>query len=66
MSREAINLLKLKADEAKAKLFLGVIDYEEAKKEAAPYIEAFNNKSKEIAKKYNQRPKMLNVAGFFR
>ncbi len=58
--------LKMKADMAKANLRLGIITYEEAKEAIQPYIKAFNKKSKEIAKKYNQRPRTITAASFLR
>ena len=58
--------LKAKADMAKANLYLGVFTYEEAKEAIQPYVKAYNKKSKEIAKKYNQRPRTITVAGYLR
>lgn len=66
MDKEKIKILKAQADEAKASLKLGFIDYAEAKKMASPYVKAFNEKSREIAKKYNQRPRTINVASYLR
>jgi DNA anti-recombination protein RmuC len=39
---------------------------EEAKKEIEPFIAAFNEKSKEIAKKYKMKAKTINFAGWVR
>lgn len=58
--------LKMKADVAKANLYLGTFTYDEAKEAIKPYVEAYNKKSKEIAKKYNQRPRTITVASFLR
>lgn len=58
--------LKMRADAAKANLYLGAITYDEAKEAVKPYVEAFNKKSKEIAKKYNQRPRTITVSKFLR
>lgn len=44
----------------------GFIDRDEAKKLIAPYIAMFNAKSKEIATKYNMKPKTISFAGFVR
>lgn len=44
----------------------GFIDRKEAKKLIAPYIDMFNDKSREIAKKYNMKPKTISFAGFVR
>lgn len=58
--------LKMQADMAKANLYLGLFTYEEAKKAVQPYIKAYNKKSKEIAKKYNQRARTITATGFLR
>jgi hypothetical protein len=47
-------------------LRIGEIDFDEAKKLVKPYIELVNSKSKEIAKKYNQKPRLVSVSGFLR
>lgn len=39
---------------------------DEAKKMLAPLIKKFNERSKELAKKYNQRPKLITVQGYLR
>lgn len=39
---------------------------EEAKELVMPYINHFNNRSKEIAKKFNQRPKFISFNSFCR
>ena len=38
----------------------GFITYEQAKKQAEPIIASINDKSKEIARKYNQRPRLVS------
>lgn len=58
--------LKEKAEQARILYRMGEISREQAKKEVKPYVEAVNAKSKEIAKKYNQRPRLVNIAGFLR
>lgn len=58
--------LKMQADMAKANLYLGTFTYDEAKKVVQPYVKAYNKKSKEIAKKYNQRARTITVSGFLR
>lgn len=45
---------------------MGVIEREEAKEKVTPYIEMFNKKSKEIAKKYNQKPRTISFAQYCR
>ncbi|MBQ6554473.1 MAG: hypothetical protein IJR45_01020 [Firmicutes bacterium] len=63
---DEIATLKQQADEAKVLYRLGHITRAEAEKMIAPYKEAFNKKSKEIAAKYNMRPKLFSVAAFLR
>lgn len=58
--------LKDKAYIAKFKLMHGEISYEEALEQVKPYIDAVNEKSKEIAKKYGMRPKLVNAKGYLR
>lgn len=42
------------------------ITREEAKERIKPFEEYFNVKSKEIAKKYKQRPKLFSFSSFMR
>ncbi|UDY80734.1 hypothetical protein [Geobacillus phage GR1] len=65
MTHEARELF-LRAQEAKALYKTGKINREQARAEIEPYINLFNKKSKEIAKKYNLKPKMLTFASFVR
>lgn len=58
--------LKMQADEYKALYKMGKITRNEAAEYIMPYINAFNEKSKEIAKKYNMKPKTINFAGYLR
>lgn len=58
--------LKDKAYIAKFELMHGEITYKEALEMVKPYIDAVNAKSKEIAKKYGMRPKLVNVKSFLR
>lgn len=44
----------------------GLITRAEAKTDIEPYIKLFNNRSMEIAKKYNMKPKKITFAGFIR
>lgn len=59
-------LLKENADKARMLYRSNLISREEAVKDIQPFIETFNAKSKEIAKKYNQRPKTISVISFLR
>ena len=58
--------LKTRAFDARAAYRAGAIDRKTAKAEIEPYIVAFNEKSREIAKKYNQRAKTISFTGFVR
>lgn len=58
--------IKVKAFEAKESYRAGFITREEAKELITPYIEAFNNKSREIARKYGMKAKTITFAGFVR
>lgn len=44
----------------------GQITREEAKSFLEPFIKEFNQKSLEIAKKYNQKPKLFSFTSFVR
>ena len=45
---------------------LGAITREEAAERIKPYADAFNAKSKEIAKKYHQKPGRFSLAAYLR
>ena len=45
---------------------LGKISREEAKEHIAPYLDYVNEKSKELAKKYNQRHKEITFSYYLR
>lgn len=62
---EAANIRE-EAELAKVKLLYGEIEYEEAVEMVKPYINAVNEKSKSVAKKYNQRPRFVSVKGYLR
>lgn len=61
-----VKVLKENAEKARSLYRMGAITREEAKKDIKPYVDAVNNKSKEIAKKYNQRPRLIDIYGFMR
>lgn len=44
----------------------GIITREEAKEDIDPYINLVNKKAKEIAKKYNMKPKLVSFSVFVR
>ena len=61
-----IEKLKLEADSAKAGYKCGLLTKSEAKKAIQPYADAFNAKSRELAEKYNQKPKLFSIASFLK
>lgn len=63
---EEIKSLKFEAEKAKVLLYTGTIGIEEAKTIIEPYISAVNAKSRELAKKYNQKPRLVSISGFLR
>ena len=62
----SIDTLRLNAESARAAYRRGDITRAEAQKEIMPYAEAFNAKSKELAIKYKQKPKLFNITGYLR
>lgn len=58
--------LKDKAFEARHLYKIGMISRQEAKEKIDPYVKVFNKTSKEVAKKYDQRPKLINFSIFVR
>lgn len=58
--------LKNRAFDARESYKSGLITREEAKDDIKPYIDVFNKRSKEIAKKYGMKPKTITLAGFLR
>lgn len=61
-----IEELRYNAELYRAQYNLGYCTREEAKKNILPYIEYLNNKAKEIAKKYNKRPKIISFSSYIR
>lgn len=59
-------LLKERADKARSLYRSNLINREEAIEQIEPFIQAYNKKSKEIAKKYGQRPKTISIISFLR
>lgn len=59
-------ILYSKSLEARSKYRMGVIRREKAQEIIDPYIQAYNEKTKEISKKYNQRPKFISFSIFVR
>ena len=57
---------KIKAEQARSLYRIGKISYSEAISSIKPYIDEVNIKSKELAKKYNQRPRLVQISSFMR
>ena len=57
---------KQEMDNIKMWLHTGAITYDRAKEMAKPHLDAMNEKSKEIAKKYGCKPKLITFASFMR
>ncbi|PEN61598.1 hypothetical protein [Bacillus wiedmannii] len=55
-----------KAQKARTLYHLKQISRDEAKVEIMPYVNEFNRKSKEIAKRFNQSPKLTTFSNFIR
>lgn len=65
MSEEAKQNRK-RINDIRLRLSLGQISYLEARIEARPIIESINLKSKELAKKYKTRPKLVTFTELMR
>lgn len=63
---DEIQTLREKAECAKIGYMAGEISREEAASLIKPYADAFNEKSKELARKYHLRPQRFSIAAFFR
>ena len=61
-----MNELYYEAQRIKMLYKCGEISREEAKEMLKPYAEYYNAKSKELAKKYNQKPSKFNFVSFMR
>lgn len=63
---EQTKILKDKAEKGRALYRSGNIDIKSAKELVMPYLNAVNAKAKELAKKYNMRPKTVDFRSFVR
>ena len=63
---EHIKELKYRAEIARLQYQMNHITRDEAKEQIMPYINVINERSKELAKKYNQKPKLVTFITFFR
>lgn len=59
-------LLREAADQAKNEYAFGQITREQAQERIQPYLDAVNEKSKEISKKYGKKHKDVSFIGFIR
>lgn len=57
--KEQLEIIKLR-------LLTNDISYKQAQELAKEYIDSINNKSREIAKKYNQKAKLINFSSLMR
>lgn len=60
------DLIKERAETARINYRIGLINREEASRDILPYLNIVNSKSKEIAKKYNQKHKDISFAEYVR
>ena len=58
--------IKARAFEARDSYRAGFITRDEAKEMIMPFIKLYNEKSKQIAKKYNMKPRYISFVGFIR
>lgn len=65
MNKQAIEN-RIKINEIKNMLDLGCISYDNAKSLAKPIIDSINGKSKELAKKYGVKPRLVSFEGLMR
>ena len=61
-----IEKLKAQAEKYRILLHTGECSYEEARKHVDPYINAVNDKAKEIAKKYHRKAPKMTAMAFLR
>lgn len=61
-----IEALRQQAEKYKSMYKLNLCTREEAKNNIQPYLDELNKKSKELAKKYNQKPKKINFSSYVR
>lgn len=61
-----INELRAQAEHYRTLYRMGAVDVAKAKEMINPYIEAVNEKSKQLAKQYNVKPKFVSFGGYCR
>lgn len=63
---EEVKKLKSTAEEGRSLYRCNAINIKEAKQMIMPYLNAVNEKAKELAKKYNMKPKKVNFYSYVR
>jgi meiotically up-regulated gene 157 (Mug157) protein len=63
---EQIQALKNRADSARILYKQNIINRKAAEILIMPYINAFNEKSTSVAKRYHMRPKLINFSSYIR
>lgn len=58
--------LKMLAFEARSAYYEGKVTRDEALEKVKPYLDAVNNRAKELSKQFNVRPKKVTVHSFMR
>ena len=66
MDKQKFEKLRQDAHYIREEYRAGLINRGQAKERLAEYIEAYEEKTKEIAKKYGQKPKKFNLGEFLR
>lgn len=63
---KGIEEMKVRADQARSLYRCGQISRKEAEEDIRPYAEAFNAKSRELARKYGQRARLFSITSYLR
>lgn len=64
--KEETKVLKEKAEQGRQLYRSGMIEQSEAKKMVAPYLDAVNKKSVELAKKFGMKPRKVQFRSYVR
>jgi len=64
--KNEVEEMKINAEAARDRYKMGELNRKEAKEIIDLYLNVFNEKSKELAKKWNQKPKLITLAGYLR
>jgi len=63
---DEMRLLKQNAEIAKRLYAVNLMTRDEAKEKIMPYINEVNKRGAELAKEYNQKPRLVNFSGYCR